>query len=51
MHQKVQADFAVQVFRSFATQMVHLQSDLEIAQGQFHSPAPVVELAEGLRGV
>src|SRR6266567_7106575 len=49
--EEMHANLAVQVFRSLATQVVHLESDLEIAQGQFHGPTAVVKLAQRVRRI
>ena len=46
MHQEMHADFAFQILRGLAAQLIHLECGFEVAQRQFHGPAPVIELAQ-----
>jgi hypothetical protein len=47
VHEEVQTDFAFEVLRGFAAQVIHLEGDLEVTQGQFHLPTAQIERAMG----
>ena len=48
VHQEVEADFACEVLRRLAAQMVHLESELEVTQRQFHLPTAQIEFGESV---
>ena len=48
VHEEVKTDFAFEVLRRLAAQMVHLEGDLEVTQGQFHLPAAQIEFGESV---
>ena len=49
MDEEVEPYFPLEIFRILAAQVIHLECDLEVAQGQFHGPAASVEPAQSGR--